>query len=220
MFVFHRIDDVYATRLDLMRVLALFERLELPVILGVIPARLTREMANHLAVRPMFTIFQHGVAHKNYVADGRKDEFPTSRPDDDTRQQIAEGRRRLEDDIGRLVSGYIPPWNTVSDGLLRALAALNFTHISAGRSAFPAGPLQTLPIAVDPLSSYAPPTARPATSTIADIETVLPRQKSVGVIYHIKDLPDAGLAEFETVIRWSQRHVPPPTTWRMFVGAP
>ena len=68
MFVFHRIDDVYAQRHDLMRILALFERLDIPAILGVIPARLTAEMDAYLAVRPLFTVFQHGVAHKNYAS--------------------------------------------------------------------------------------------------------------------------------------------------------
>lgn len=220
MFVFHRIDDVYAKRLDLMRILTLFERLDLPVILGVIPSRVTSEMASYLSVRSLFTVYQHGASHKNHSVDGRKDEFPVTRPDEETLRLIAEGRRRLEDDIGRVVSGYIPPWNTVSDGLLRALTTLNFTHLSAGRSTPAASQLQVLPVSVDTLASYAPPTAKAAAVTIADIERVLPRQKTVGVVYHIKDLPESGMAEIEAVMRWSQRHAPPPAKWRAFAGVP
>ena len=219
MFVFHRIDDVYAQRHDLMRILALFERLDIPAILGVIPARLTAEMAAYLAVRPLFTVFQHGVAHKNYAATGRKDEFPDTRPVDDVARLVADGRRRLEDGIGRLVTGYIPPWNTASASLLSALATLDFTHISAGRSAVVLGALKTLPIALDSLDSYAPPTAKPATATIAELEVALPNRSPVGIVYHIKDLSKADMVEIESVIRWSARHAPMPRPWSQFVGA-
>ena len=118
MFVFHRIDDVYAKRPDLLRILAVFERLELPVMLGVIPLRVTSDMAAYLSVRSLFTVFQHGASHKNLHARWPQGRVPATRPDDETLRLVAEGRRRLEDDIGRVVSGYIPPWNTVSAGLL------------------------------------------------------------------------------------------------------
>jgi peptidoglycan/xylan/chitin deacetylase (PgdA/CDA1 family) len=192
MFVFHRIDDVYATRPDLMRILAAFERHQVPVILGVIPRRLTSEMALYLAARPLFAIYQHGVEHKSYAGPEAKDEFPESRARTEVATLLAEGRARLESSIGRRVTGYIPPWNLTAPATLEILAAQGFTHVSAKRTYGHGVRLASLPIAIDTLSSYAPPRARSCDEILALIggeQRKAPRAP-VGLVYHIKDLSD------------------------------
>ena len=57
MFPFHRIDDVCATRRELMRILAMFERLEMPAIFGLIPTQLKVCMLYSFYVPFLFMFF-------------------------------------------------------------------------------------------------------------------------------------------------------------------
>ncbi len=220
MFVFHRIDDVYACRPDLMRILAAFERTCVPVILGVIPRRLTAEMAVYLAERPLFAIYQHGVEHKSYAASGSKDEFPDTREPAEVARLIVEGRTQIEVAIRRKVAGYIPPWNVTARSTLDILAAQGFTHVSAKRAYGADVKLTSLPVVIDTLSNYAPPTARPAQAIIAliaDARKHRPRTP-VGLVYHIKDLDEPQLAELELLIELTAPMAPSPDVWRVFAG--
>lgn len=221
MFVFHRIDDVYACRPDLMQVLAATESAGVPTILGVIPQRLTAEMAAYLSARPHFVIYQHGVDHKSRAVSGSKDEFPATRDRSDVAASLAEGHAALVRAVGRPVHGYIPPWNVTAPATLEILATLGFTHISAKRTYGPGVRLAALPIAVDTLSSYAPPTARSADAVMQLIAQERRRAPAVpvGLVYHIKDLPDDQLAGIVQVIERSAAFVPPASVWGPFAGA-
>jgi Uncharacterized protein conserved in bacteria (DUF2334) len=220
MFVFHRIDDVYACRPDLMRILATFERMRVPVILGVIPRRLTTEMSTYLSERPLFAIFQHGVEHKNHALSGSKDEFPDTREPVEVARLIAEGRAQLESAIGRRVTGYIPPWNVTARSTLEILAAQGFTHVSAKRAYGAHVKLTSLPISIDTLSNYAPPTARSAQEIIALIAAVQKQspRTPVGLVYHIKDLSEPQMADLELMIEQTAPLAPAPEAWRGFTG--
>jgi hypothetical protein len=216
--IFHRIDDIYACRPDLMQILALFERLGLPAILGVIPKRLTPEMSAYLAQRHQFLIYQHGQEHKNYAASGRKDEFPASRTFDDILANVATGRRSIEAAIGRPVNGYIPPWNTASVPLIKAITQLGFTHVSANRSAVIPAPLAHLPCAVDTLESYTPVRVRSSADTIDQLRGARQDGDVTGVVHHIKNLGETGMREVEAVITWSSPHRMSDEAWRPFAG--
>jgi hypothetical protein len=216
--VFHRIDDVYACRPDLMRILAGCERLGLAALLAVIPRRLTPEMAGYLSSRPQFAIYQHGSEHKSNALSGRKDEFPSSREFADIVTGVATGRALIEAAIGRPVNGYVPPWNTASPPLLKALTLLGFTHISANRSAVIPDTLVHRPFMVDTLESYTPIRVQAAEVTIAQIEAKGRQGRAVGVVHHIKDLGEPGLQAIETVMNWSVSRRMPHAEWRAFVG--
>jgi hypothetical protein len=221
MFVFHRVDDVYACRPDLMRILAAMEAARVPAILGVIPQRLTTEMADYLRDRPTFAIYQHGVEHKNHAVSGGKDEFPATRPRAEVAALVADGHTRLQTAIGRRVTGYIPPWNVTAQPTLEILIAQGFTHISAKRAHGADVKLASLPVTIDTLSNYAPPTARAP----AEIQALITAERKrapktpIGLVYHIKDLSGAELAGLETLIAATAAMVPHPEVWQSFAGA-
>jgi hypothetical protein len=219
MKVLHRIDDVYACRPDLMRVLACCERYDVPAILGVIPKRLTADMAIYLAMRQRFAVYQHGHEHRSWSTSGRKDEFPATRDAADIEIGIRTGRQLVETAIGRPVNGYIPPWNTASAPLVKVLIALGFTHVSANHSASIPAPLIHRPCHVDALESYAPVKARSAEGLIRHVETeVQSGEPVVCIVHHIKDLGEQGMRDAEAVIAWSRAHRMPDDAWRVFAG--
>jgi hypothetical protein len=216
--IFHRVDDVYACRPDLMRILAAFEHWNLTAIVAVIPKRLTAEMAVFLAARPQFLVYQHGHEHRNHALAGRKDEFPSSRDLSDVVTIVATGRKLIERAVGRPINGYVPPWNTASTVLVEALIQLRFTHVSANRSAAIPSPLVHRPYAVDTLESYAPVRVRPAAETIEHLEAARQCGATAGVVHHIKDLGEQGMRDVEAVIAWSSAHRMPDEVWRTFAG--
>jgi hypothetical protein len=221
MFVFHRVDDVYACRLDLMRILGALETARVPALLGVIPQRLTAEMADYLRARPQFAVYQHGVEHKSHAQSGSKDEFPATRPRADVARLIAEGRARIAAGIGRPVAGYIPPWNITARQTFEILAEQGFTHVSCKGSAHQDLKFKELPAAIDTLSNYAPLVAR----TPGEIHSLITAERQrapltpIGLVYHIKDLGEVAMAGLETVIADTAAMAPTAEAWLEFAGA-
>jgi hypothetical protein len=221
MFVFHRVDDVYACRPDLMRILAAMEAAAVPAILGVIPQRLTAEMADYLRARPQFAVYQHGVEHKSHAQHGSKDEFPATRPRADVARLLAEGRTRIATAIGRPVTGYIPPWNITARPTYEILAEQGFTHVSCKGTAHRDFKFKEVPAAIDTLTNYAPLVAR----TPGEIQSLITAERQrtprapIGVIYHIKDLGEPAMAGLETVIADTAAMAPAAEAWREFAGA-
>ena len=150
-------------------------------------------------------------------------EFPESRAYADIVSGIKTGRSLIEAAIGRPINGYVPPWNTASPSVLKALTTLGFTHISASRSAVIHADLVNRSATIDTLESYAPVRVQAADTTIALIQAAGrradgKREHAVGVMHHIKDLGDAGLQTIEQVVAWSVDHRIADSAWRDFVG--
>jgi peptidoglycan/xylan/chitin deacetylase (PgdA/CDA1 family) len=149
--VFFRDDDA-GWRTDRLRALLdLFAEFALPVDLAVIPAALDRRLADELADRPV-GLHQHGFAHLNHEANGRKFEFGPSRDLSAQRDDIEAGARRLErllDD--RVDPIFTPPWNRCTPETGRCLLDLGFTALSREHRAEPLGlpALGEVPIHVD-----------------------------------------------------------------------
>jgi peptidoglycan/xylan/chitin deacetylase (PgdA/CDA1 family) len=152
---FFRDDDVGWGTDRLWPLLDVFARHNLPIDLAVIPTELTRPSARRLLTRTCsapIRLHQHGFAHVNHEADGRKHEFGPSRQAERQRRDIAEGRRRLGDLLGPSVDPiFTPPWNRCTPETGRCLVALGFRVLSREARAAPLGilGLAELPVTVD-----------------------------------------------------------------------
>ena len=125
-----RDDDAVAPTPALEQLMALSDRLGLPLHLAVIPEPATEALADIcrglLGVVPMV----HGWAHANHAAQGQKKaEFGA--PREGQAKEAAAGLARLralfDDD---LLAVFVPPWNRLDAALLPALAGMGFAGIS------------------------------------------------------------------------------------------
>jgi peptidoglycan/xylan/chitin deacetylase (PgdA/CDA1 family) len=223
MFLFHRIDDVYACRPDLMAVLDTFVRAHVPVIVGVIPRRLTADMGAYLAANPGIIVYQHGLEHKSYaqpeLGETDRDEFPASRTRADVKAALLASRALIETAVQRPVTGYIQPWNATAAQTLDVLAELGFTSVSTRRRHTVHPRLAALPVTVDTLSGYTPPKARPAAEIAALIAADRNARQPTGLVYHIKDLRPEDLDGYAHVIAQTASQVATPDTLAAFIAA-
>lgn len=154
---FFRDDDVGWGGSRLWEVLDLFAEHALPVDLAVIPRELTGRLARDLLARARSAprrlgLHQHGFAHANHEPSGRKYEFGPSRPADQQRRDIVEGRQRLDDLLGPSVDPvFTPPWNRCTYDTARCLVELGFAVLSreARAEPFAVPGLVELPIRID-----------------------------------------------------------------------
>jgi hypothetical protein len=127
--VFFRDDDAGWDDARLLSLCDLFEALELPLDLAVIPAALHEGLARELLARDWLGLHQHGYSHSNHEREGRKCEFGASRSYDDQRRDIAAGRDALAG-LGIATTLFTPPWNRCTPDTGRALLDLGFTALS------------------------------------------------------------------------------------------
>jgi hypothetical protein len=124
-------DDDAATWTDaLARLLVLAG--ETPLALAVIPAEAEPALARGLASFPQASVLQHGWAHRNHAAGGRKKtEFGADRPLDQRRLELAQGHARIHDIFSaQALPVLVPPWNRIAPDLLPHLAAIGFSGLS------------------------------------------------------------------------------------------
>jgi hypothetical protein len=143
-------DDRLATLLDV------FTERGVPIDLAAIPLDMTPELAGALGARAGETglvgIHQHGYAHANHEAEGRRCEFGPSRPDGAQLRDIGDGRRRLRELLGPVLQPiFTPPWNRCTAATGACLVELGVEVLSrdrtAGALALPG--LAELPVQVD-----------------------------------------------------------------------
>jgi len=155
--LFVRDDDVGWSDERLYRLLDITRYLKVPIDLAAIPdavgPTLARELRHAMAgADNIVSAHQHGFAHVNHEATGRKAEFGPSRPAARQRQDIAAGRMKLQDRLGvALPPIFTPPWNRCTATTAAALVELGFQLLSRNASA-PALPevgLEELPVHLD-----------------------------------------------------------------------
>ena len=131
--------------------------LQVPLALAAIPTAIGPRLAADLrslatAGAPMISVHQHGFAHANHEPAGRKSEFGASRPRDLQRQDLANGRERLQHALGlALPPIFTPPWNRCTRDTAECLVELGFEVLSRDVTAEPFGlaPLHELPVCLD-----------------------------------------------------------------------
>ncbi len=154
---FIRDDDAGWEDDKLYRLLDVVADAQVPTALAAIPAALSSRLAAQLrplltARTPLISVHQHGFAHANHEPGGRKVEFGASRARDLQRQDLANGRERLQHALGlALPPIFTPPWNRCTRDTAECLVELGFEVLSRDVTAEPFGlaPLHELPVCLD-----------------------------------------------------------------------
>jgi hypothetical protein len=154
---FFRDDDAGWCDERLFALLDLFERHRLPMDVAAIPRAVTASLATELRARVVaaperLAVHQHGFAHLNHEAEGRKCEFGPSRLRALQLGDIELGRRILLEEHGlRAGDIFTPPWNRCTEATGEALRAAGFRVLSRDATARPLGVagLYELPVRVD-----------------------------------------------------------------------
>jgi hypothetical protein len=155
--MFFRDDDCGWGDDRLLLLLDIFADFDLPVDLAAIPTALNlsfaQKLSRRMAAHPeRLRIHQHGYAHLNHEAAGKKCEFGPARNYISQRNDIEKGQRRLAELLETEPDSiFTPPWNRCTAVTARCLAELGFQVLSRDSHAAPLdGPgLCELPIAVD-----------------------------------------------------------------------
>lgn len=126
-----------------------------PLDLAVIPQATGPQLAARLRARidaapRLLGVHQHGYAHTNHEALGRRCEFGASRTVPAQRNDLRQGRARLQSLLGhRLDDIFTPPWNRCAASTSGLLAELGFAALSRDRTAPLQHDLPELAIDVD-----------------------------------------------------------------------
>ena len=154
---FIRDDDIGWDDGRLLELLDVVDRHHLPLDLAVIPQALSGELASRLTElgsqwEGRLHLHQHGLAHRNHERDGHKSEFGPSRDRRAQRDDLLEGRARLEACLPGLPEPvFTPPWNSCTRTTGELLGELGFRVLSRHVSERPLAVdgLRELPAAVD-----------------------------------------------------------------------
>lgn len=136
--VFFRDDDAGWDDDGLLRLLDVFACQETPIDVAAIPAALGPSIARSLADRRGVgvRVHQHGFAHANHEAEGRKCEFGRSRSLRQRLLDLSEGQRRLKEMLGDGVDPvFTPPWNRCEPDIADHLVRAGITVLSRDRTA-------------------------------------------------------------------------------------
>jgi hypothetical protein len=150
--VFFRDDDAGWDDGRLLSLCDLFGAHGLPLDLAVIPAELHQGLAGELLRRDWLGLHQHGYAHENHEARGRKCEFGPSRSYAEVHADVAAGRERLRELLGDAVQPiFTPPWNRCTPETAEAVRELGFAVLSREHRSEPFGidGLAELPVHLD-----------------------------------------------------------------------
>jgi hypothetical protein len=154
---FFRDDDAGWEDEKMHRLLDVVTSLQVPLSLAAIPAAISSRLAADLGSlvtsgASMISVHQHGFAHANHEPTGRKSEFGPSRPRDVQRQDLANGRDRLQNALGAALPPiFTPPWNRCTRDTAECLVDLGYEVLSLDVTAGPVGlaSLHELPVCLD-----------------------------------------------------------------------
>jgi hypothetical protein len=125
-----RDDDAARPDPALSRLVALAQRMSVPLALAAIPNQAEKEAFEN--VGPFVSILQHGTDHANRAFLGeKKTEFAASEPPAEAIARLAAARRQLEMKAGKqFIPVLAPPWNRLPDHLALQLAAAGLRGLS------------------------------------------------------------------------------------------
>lgn len=125
-----RDDDAARSDPLLSRLVALAQKMSVPLALAAIPARSERQAFQGMG--PQVSILQHGTDHANRANAGeKKTEFVAAEPVAAALARLDAARRQLEKiAAGRFVPVLAPPWNRVPDRLAAQLAGAGLRGLS------------------------------------------------------------------------------------------
>lgn len=155
--LFFRDDDAGWDDNRLFALLDCFAEQDIPIDLAVIPQELHPKLADQLLERKkqapeLLGLHQHGYAHCNHEAGGRKCEFGESRDYASQFQDLKTGREHLLNLLDSALDPiFTPPWNRCNDTTTACLLGLGISTLSRNRGATPLTEhkIAELPIAID-----------------------------------------------------------------------
>jgi peptidoglycan/xylan/chitin deacetylase (PgdA/CDA1 family) len=181
-----RDDDAGWDDAALWALLDVFDAAGVAVDVAAIPMAVTLECGRQLSARVadgLVHVHQHGFAHVNHEAVGRKSEFGSSRERARQTADIRVGRQLLEDRLGMAIDPvFTPPWNRctpdTADAVLAAGHVVLSRDVSAGRLSHHG--LAEVPVSIDWSSRRHAGPADRAQAIAADVAAGGP----VGVMFH------------------------------------
>ncbi len=145
--VFFRADDVAVPGRQFMRLMALFERRQVPLSPAIVPAWLTaarwRTLTQACAIpsSDLWCWHHHGWRHLNHERVGKKQEFGAARSDRELKSDLIKGRERLQTLLGNdFYPVFTPPWNRCDHRTLMLLEQLGYVAVSRSRNSQPPAP--------------------------------------------------------------------------------
>lgn len=133
--IWFRDDDMGACIPEAKGVLDLFDELEIPVLLSVIPGAMKEQTAEWIRGSKTAWVGQHGLFHQdNSITEGLVTEFDDALWDVDTMvEKIMEYKTKLQQDFGKQFNNsFIAPWNVLNPTLEEAISRCGFDFISNG----------------------------------------------------------------------------------------
>ncbi len=155
--VYFRADDIGVISQAFVKLMALFERCQVPLCLAVVPSWLTARRWSAMSRicdtgSALWCWHQHGWRHRNHQCSGKKSEFGSDRSAAAIRKDIINGRNRLQEVLGSHFSPFFtPPWNRCCRETEIQLQGAGFKAMSTDRGGPhpPDMPLPDLPVNVD-----------------------------------------------------------------------
>lgn len=130
--LFLRDDDALDVSGQLERLQTLCARWDIPVLVAVIPNFATEDLAKFINQHPLLTPAVHGFAHTNHAgANEKKCELGDARPTEIVLEELATGRKKLQQMFGETLSGFlVPPWNRIGAAVAERVEEAGFGAIS------------------------------------------------------------------------------------------
>ena len=210
--VFFRADDIAEVCEDFSRLIALFAKHGAPLALAAVPAWLTAErwkdiLKSTSGAPSLWCWHQHGWSHADHSIQGKKCEFGDDRAPEDIENDLAQGRRRLEDIMGDSFSpAFTPPWNRCGQIALDALKKLGFKAVSRSEGATPPAPsgLAQCDINVDLHTRKDADPEKSLEALLGEIEAGLVGG-FCGIMIHHRLMNDAAFAFLDRLLRLLRR---------------
>ncbi len=194
--VFFRDDDVDEDEASLRRLLHLFAASDVPLILGVIPARLTTAGIELLQqYSASVELVQHGWQHINHETTGRKCEFGRSRSFAEQFDDLSRGQKRMNEAFGaQWFPAFIPPWNRCTDVTEQALQQLGFRVLSKLHEKDSLASLPQISVTLDLFHWKGGAQLKPTTELWQAIAQQVQQDMALGIMLHHKVMADDAFA--------------------------
>jgi len=221
--VFFRDDDVGQHDVNIVRTIELFQKLEIPLSLEVVPNNIQKEFVsyfNSLAHKEIFDIGQHGCAHVPYFKNNRnKGEFGSNRTYNEKKRDILTGWKKIQQNFPNSCEKiFIPPWGLMDSETYLILKEFNYTGFSLtghGRIYSFIKKIMSflhkskvckrygmidLSVSMDNMANFEKKTPKTTEELINDFKKVSGTTKYVGIMLHDKIMDDNAFTILENFI--------------------
>jgi peptidoglycan/xylan/chitin deacetylase (PgdA/CDA1 family) len=221
--VFFRDDDVGELDVNIVRITELFQKLNTPLSLEVIPKNIQKEFLDYfdsIKSTGLFDVGQHGYAHIRYKTEGiNKGEFGSNRTASEKKEDIVAGWDIISKSFGSFAKKiFIPPWGLMDEetyNILRDLKYESFSCIEeSGKFIFlrkllkkqsdyaiikkkNGGGLLNLSISIDNMKFFEKRIPKTTDELIRRYERLSGKTKYIGIMLHDKIMNDEAFKALE-----------------------